>query len=196
MADYNFGEASARNSRGEDMRTALYLAVLAMGLSISALAAEPRLLKTAEAADPSTPAATPAPAPAATPDAPAAAPAPAPAATPASPPATPPGAAAAAQTLTGLAAWNQLVGNSISGTEDGKPLTEYYTADGTAKSMNGDEISNGKWAVVGNLTCFKYAGDDKPECYRIEVIGDTVTYYDEDGTGTRYQLLKGNPKGL
>ena len=100
------------------------------------------------------------------------------------------------QKLVGLAAWNKLVGNSISGTEDGQTLTEYYAPDGTAKSMLGSEISTGTWMLVGEVICFKYPDDDKPECYKLEVAGDTATMYDQDGSGTRYQILKGNPKGL
>ena len=48
---------------------------------------------------------------------------------------------AAPQKLLGIAAWSQLVGNSITGQEDGKTLVEYYAPDGTAKSMLGNEIS-------------------------------------------------------
>jgi hypothetical protein len=100
------------------------------------------------------------------------------------------------QKLVGMAAWSKLVGNSISGTEDGQTLTEYYAPDGTAKSMLGSEISTGNWMLVGEVICFKYPDDDKPECYKLEVSGDTATMYDQDGAGTRYQILKGNPKGL
>jgi hypothetical protein len=100
------------------------------------------------------------------------------------------------QKLVGMAAWNKLVGNSISGTEDGQLLTEYYAPDGTAKSLLGSEISTGTWMLVGEVICFKYPDDDKPECYKLEVAGDTATLYDEKGAGTRYQILKGNPKGL
>src|SRR4051812_29352593 len=77
----------------------------------------------------------PAAAPAATAPA-AAAPAAAPPAA-AAPAAAAPAAAApaAAAKLVGIAAWSQVVGNSITGKEDGKTLTEYYSADGTAKSM-------------------------------------------------------------
>jgi len=117
-----------------------------------------------------------------------------PAATPT--PSSPAQTAAPEQKLVGLAAWNKLVGNSISGTEDGKPLIEYYAPDGAAKSMLGNEISTGTWMFVGEVICFKYVDDDKPECYKLEVTGDTATMYDEKGTGTRYQILKGNPKGL
>jgi len=66
-----------------------------------------------------------------------------------SPPAVTPAPGSFAQTaapeqkLVGLAAWNKLVGNSINGTEDGKPLTEYYAPDGAAKSMLDNEISTG-----------------------------------------------------
>ena len=119
----------------------------------------------ADAAAPAAPApatpAMPAPSGAAPATAPPAAPAPA-AAAPAAP------APAAPVRLVGLPAWSALVGNSISGMEDGKPLVEHYAADGTAKSMHGNEISSGKWALAGETVCFKY--DSETECYRIEVV--------------------------
>jgi len=103
-------------------------------------------------------------------------------------------APAAPVRLVGLPAWSALVGNSISGMEDGKPLVEHYTADGTAKSMHGNEISTGKWALAGETVCFKY--DNETECYRIEVVDNTATFTDAKGAGTRYDILKGNPKNL
>ncbi len=102
----------------------------------------------------------------------------------------------AAQRLVGVAAWNAVVGNSITGKEDGEILVEYYAPDGTAKSMLGNEISTGKWALVGETICFQYADEKEMECYKLEVMGNTVTFTDQKGTGTRYELLKGNPKGL
>jgi hypothetical protein len=107
----------------------------------------------------------------------------------------PPETAPAMQKLTGVAAWGQLVGNSITGEEDGETLVEYYAADGTAKSMLGNEISSGKWVLVGETVCFQY-DQEEMECYKLEVTGNTVTLTDQDGTGTRYEILKGNPKGL
>ena len=118
---------------------------------------------------------------------------------PSGPAATPipaPAQTAADPKLVGIAAWNKLIGNSITGTEDGKTLTEYYAADGTAKSMLGNEISTGTWMLVGEVICFKYADEPQTECYKLEVTGDNATMYDEKGSGTRYQILKGNPKGL
>jgi len=107
-----------------------------------------------------------------------------------------PAAATPAQKLVGLAAWNQLVGNSITGKEDDEILVEYYAPDGTVKSMTGNEISTGKWALVGETVCFKYTDSNDTECYKVEVLGNLVTYTDENGVGSRYEILKGNPKGL
>jgi hypothetical protein len=164
------------------MRASVYATML-LAFVLGTPAAAGGLFHTAQAVDPSAPA-TPAPLPKS----------PAPAA--ADQPAAVPAPTSPAQKVVGIAAWNQLIGNSIAGTENGEPLTEYYTADGTAKSMSGSEISQGTWALVGEVVCFKYSDEPKPECYRVEVQGDTATYYDQQGSGTRYQILKGNPKGL
>jgi hypothetical protein len=169
----------------ENMRTVLCaVMVLIASADICVWAEGHKVIETAQAtSEPSAPAATP------TPGSP-------------TPPATTSAAPAPAQTaapepkLVGIAAWNKLVGNSITGTEEGKTLTEYYAADGTAKSMLDNEISTGTWMLVGEVICFKYADEPKPECYKLEVTGDTATMYDEKGSGTRYQILKGNPKGL
>ena len=99
------------------------------------------------------------------------------------------------QKLVGLDAWNQLVGNSITGTEDGETLVEYYAADGTTKSMLGNQISTGQWVLVGDTVCFKYP-DEEMDCYKLEVMGNTVTMTDSTGEATRYEILKGNPKSL
>jgi hypothetical protein len=103
--------------------------------------------------------------------------------------------APAAQKLVGLAAWNALVGNSVSGKDDGQDVVEFYEPNGVAKSMTGNEISTGQWALVGETVCFKYPDEDT-DCFKIEVAGTTATFTDPKGTGTRYEILKGNPKGL
>jgi hypothetical protein len=80
--------------------------------------------------------------------------------------------------------------------EDGEVLVEYYAPDGTAKSMLGNEIVTGKWALVGEAVCFQYPDNKDMECYKVEVMGDSATFIDPNGTGSRYDILKGNPKGL
>ena len=107
--------------------------------------------------------------------------------------------AAQAGKLTGLQAWNAIVGNSISGkTEDGDPMTEYYLKNGTVKQLVDDDINTGKWSVKGQNVCILYDDDedDDETCYKVELNGDAVTYTDTDGKGKRYTLLKGNPKKL
>ncbi len=179
------------------MRMAVFLGSLLVVFGSSAWAQAP--------AEPSAPAATPAPvvspapppgapsrdpaasaeSPAATSQPPAVVVAPAPAAAPA--PALAAGPAAPARLL-GLAAWSQVVGNTITGREEGKLLTEYYAADGSIKSMHGNELSTGQWALVGETVCVRYSGDPKTECYRVEVSGDSATFLDRSGDGTRYRM--------
>jgi pyruvate/2-oxoglutarate dehydrogenase complex dihydrolipoamide acyltransferase (E2) component len=169
--------------------SSLLAVIFVLGLGAPSGAAERDALRYAQASPPADTAAPPAAAPpaAATPAAPAPAAAPPPAA-------AAPAASAPAAKLVGLQAWSALVGNSISGMEDGKPLVEHYLADGTAKSMTGNEISTGNWALVGETVCFKY--DNETECYKIEVMDKTATFTDSKGTGPRYEILKGNPKNL
>ena len=103
-------------------------------------------------------------------------------------------AAPPAAKLLGLQAWSAVVGNTITGREEGKLLTEFYAPDGSIKSMHGNEISTGQWALVGETVCVRYSGDPKTECYKIEVSGNAATFFDRSGSGTRYQILKGNPR--
>src|ERR1700722_14952072 len=66
--------------------------------------------------------------------------------------------------LVGVAAWNTLVGNSISGKDDDDDVDEFYATDGTVKSRTGNETSTGTWALVGEVICFKYPNEDA-DCY-------------------------------
>jgi hypothetical protein len=184
-------------------KNALLLATssLVLSLACSASMARDGALLFAQAAAPTpadSPAAAPAPAaaptPAPAPPAAAAAPPPVVAPTPVAAPAAAPAPAPAAST--GMAAWGKLVGNSITGQDEGKTLVEFYAPDGTIKSMTGNDISTGKWALVGDTVCLKYNDEPKMECYKLQVSGSTVTYTDEKGSGTRYEILAGNPKGL
>jgi hypothetical protein len=99
--------------------------------------------------------------------------------------------------LTGLAAWSALVGNTITGKDsEGSPLSEFYAADGSVKQLDDDEVATGKWAVRGDKACFIFAGEKEETCYAVEVAGNVATFFDEDGDGKRYKILKGNAKNL
>jgi hypothetical protein len=61
--------------------------------------------------------------------------------------------------------------------------------------MIGNEITAGNWVLVGDTVCFKYP-EEEMDCYKLEVSGNTVTMTDSSGEGSRYEILKGNPKSL
>jgi hypothetical protein len=46
------------------------------------------------------------------------------------------------------------------------------------------------------VICFRYGNEKDADCYKLEVMGNTATFTDKEGTGSRYEILKGNPKGL
>ena len=110
---------------------------------------------------------------------------------PSSPTSPPP----AAGKVTGVAAWSQLVGNTVAGKIDGKDFAEFYMADGTVKTMQDSELVTGKWTLEGDQVCFVYPKEDKA-CFTIEVSGDDASFTDKSGTGIRLKVLKGNPKNL
>jgi hypothetical protein len=134
------------------------------------------------------------PAMAAPPAAPAAPPA---AATPKPVPAPAPAAPAEpGKVLSGLDAWNALLGNTVVGKDsDDNDLYEYYLKNGTVKQLSGDQVSTGKWSFKDDQVCLQYPEEDE-YCYDLTVDGDIATFGDEDGSGTRYKVLKGNPKRL
>jgi hypothetical protein len=100
-----------------------------------------------------------------------------------------------ADKLTGLAAWNALVGNTVTGTLENREFADHYLPDGTVKSTVDGEILSGKWSLEGESICFVYPGEPK-ECYEMEVTGDTATFTDKSGYAIRARILKGNPKNL
>lgn len=97
--------------------------------------------------------------------------------------------------VTGMAAWGQLVGNTVAGKVGGKDYAEFYQPDGTVKTMEDSELTTGKWSVEGDQVCFVYPKEDKA-CFTVEVAGDDVTFTEKSGTGIRLKILKGNPRNL
>lgn len=102
---------------------------------------------------------------------------------------------AATAPLTGVAAWAALVGNTVAGKIDGKDYVDYYMADGTVKTMEGSQLSTGKWSLEGLQVCFKYPREQR-DCYTLEVVGKVVTFKGKDGAGLRFDILGGNAKNL
>ena len=106
-----------------------------------------------------------------------------------------PAAPSASKVLEGGEAGLSLVGHTLTGKIDGEVFFEFYKKDGSVASMEGSEISTGKWTIEGNKLCTKYKGDNK-DCYGIKRDGETVTLTEKGGKAYRLKLLEGNPKNL
>ena len=108
-------------------------------------------------------------------------------------PASPP--SAAQPKSTGLDAGKAIVGNTVSGTRDGREYADYYAPDGKIVALDGGDIEIGKWTLEGNAFCTDFPSEGKI-CYRVDVAGDTATFVARGGEGFRGTILKGNPKNL
>lgn len=108
-----------------------------------------------------------------------------------------PPAISAKQDVSGRAAWEKVVGNTIVGTVDGKPFVEFYARDGVLKFRFEGKLSVGRWQLDGELVCFEYPGDPK-ECFQLTLTdGTNVTWTDNKGViDTRGTLAQGNSENL
>ncbi|MFC4256191.1 hypothetical protein GRI97_11320 [Altererythrobacter xixiisoli] len=110
--------------------------------------------------------------------------------------------------VSGRAAIDLVIGNSLVGTVEGQAESDpgvvfYLNADGTAKarSTTGDgETRPGQWSVgEGDTLCIVDPGDkpDSNDCMGVTVIGDQVEL--AQGTekfGLNLKLMPGNPYEL
>jgi len=98
--------------------------------------------------------------------------------------------------LTGHAAIEKLIGNTMTGTAEGQPYFAFYDKDGTVKMQRGSEISTGKWAIDGDDLCEEYPDDDDETCYKLELDGNVGVMTDEDGISYEIEIIPGNSKKL
>ena len=94
-----------------------------------------------------------------------------------------------------MAAWNALVGNTVSGKRDGDAYDFLVKADGAIVWHDDGDISTGKWTVEGQNVCIALPDEDK-ECFQVSLDGDVVTFLDNAGNGFRGNMIEGNPKKL
>ena len=128
-------------------------------------------------------------------EAPPAAPAPAAPAAAAAPAAPAAAAPAESAKLSGVAAWNAIIGNTVTGKREGDDFDYYVKPDGAIILLDDGDIETGKWALEGQKICFTFPGEDK-ECLTVSLDGDVINFLEDDGSGFRGKLLKGNPKKL
>jgi hypothetical protein len=109
--------------------------------------------------------------------------------------------AQSATTLTAQEIRDQLIGNTISGVEDGESYVEYLRKDGAISGQSGSEKYSGLWRIGDDQICFFYKEDGKSasksenwDCTFVVIHGDKVIWQGTDDPDAT--LLAGNPNGL
>ncbi|MDQ0395441.1 hypothetical protein J3R73_005233 [Labrys monachus] len=90
----------------------------------------------------------------------------------------------------------RIVGNTVTGVDDGKPYMEYYDPSGSIAGKD-TEPYTGSWRIDGNKLCTGYESEDPTKtdldwtCSGVSVVGDRVFWLDQDGEKTEAKLLPG-----
>ena len=98
-----------------------------------------------------------------------------------------------------------VVGNTISGIEDGKSYTEYYQPDGYIHGLVPEGPYVGEWRIAGRTLCVRYfeIKEDEDgsgsigawECMGVEIRGTHFAWI-KDGERYKAQIAAGNPNKL
>ncbi len=100
-----------------------------------------------------------------------------------------------------------IAGNTISGTEDGKPYTEYFLPDGSLRGVGPEGPYSGEWRINGRELCersFAQRDDEAApnegspsdwECMGVEITGSGFAWV-VDGERYEARRLPGNPNKL
>jgi len=92
-----------------------------------------------------------------------------------------------------------IVGNTVSGIEDGKSYTEYYQPDGSVHGEDPEGPYVGEWRIAGRHFCTRHFDEDHSmsawECMGVDINGSHFAWI-EDGERYEAQLVPGNPNKL
>ncbi len=102
-----------------------------------------------------------------------------------------------------------IVGNTISGVEDGKSYAEYYQPDGYIHGAEAEGLYVGEWRIAGRNFCVRYfikgEGPDREEvgsgdigaweCMGVEINGSSFGWV-KGGERYKAQIVRGNPNKL
>jgi hypothetical protein len=89
-----------------------------------------------------------------------------------------------------------LVGNTISGEEDGGQYTEYLHPDGRIVGMDRQGRYSGHWMIANGQICFRYLDGDKEtdwDCSSVDLDGTQVKWRVDNSTA---KLTPGNPSNF
>jgi hypothetical protein len=100
----------------------------------------------------------------------------------------------AAISLSGDLLRKTLIGNTITGVENGESYVEYLRSDGVISGLSGSEKYSGRWRISGDQICFLYPKESQDwDCTQASLQGNEIIWSDKGGTAN---LMKGNPNGL
>jgi len=89
-----------------------------------------------------------------------------------------------------------LVGNTISGEEEGEPYTEFINPDGRILGEDRQGRYSGHWMISGAQMCMRYFEQPDKEgewdCSRVEMDGSQITWT-SGGEKSVSKLTRGNP---
>ena len=85
--------------------------------------------------------------------------------------------AAEPEVLTQEQIMSEIIGNTVTGVQDGTPYTEYYEPDGIVRGRWTKNYYLGKWTVSGSEMCFDFPGINYDGCWTMSLDGDVITYY-------------------
>jgi hypothetical protein len=97
-----------------------------------------------------------------------------------------------------------IIGNTVSGIEDGKSYTEYFQPDGHIHGQEPEGPYVGEWRIDGPSFCVRYFDKEDEagsgsigawECMGVEIQGSLFAWI-KDGERYKAQLVPGNPKKL
>jgi len=95
-----------------------------------------------------------------------------------------------------------IVGNTISGVQDGKSYTEYYQPDGYIHGLETEGPYVGEWRIASQNVCVRYFDDDNKngaigawECMGVDVTSSLFAWI-KDGQRYEAKLVPGNPNKL
>jgi hypothetical protein len=98
--------------------------------------------------------------------------------------------------VTGRAAIDKLIGNTMSGMAQGSPYFAFYDPNGTVRMQTGSDLQAGKWSIDEDNLCEEFPDDEDESCYHLELEGTSGVMTDEDGTAYKIEIIPGNPKKL
>src|SRR5271155_5861219 len=83
-----------------------------------------------------------------------------------------------------------IIGNTVSGTEDGKPYSEYFLADGHLRGVGPEGPYSGEWRISGRRLCERYSDEGSSsdwECMGVEIVGSRFAWIVD---GERYEARR------